>query len=416
MQRRMNTRSSVNSSPGILLTLLTSLCVFVVGCGSNTEASSHQGVAGCSDLYASDELPEFELEFTPDELEMLEADCESQTKRYRPATFKFGSEVVDAMVRAKGNWSWRCNKMQFVISFNERDSKGRFHGLRKIVLDAAWYNPTLLAERLGASFLNQVGVPSSCVNNAKLYINGSYYGIYSNVERLDKEYLERYFDGSAADGNLYDGGEELRTNEEVADVSRRDALFAASNSLETIEQMVDLDQAIPVWAALAVLPDIDSYWAGVEINYFLYDHPARGFMWLPYDMDMTAPTGEFNAQTSSVDIGLVPRYVQADPFTYENPDWGKEALFKTVLSNEKWCGYFLQQTDKALAAYDVEKMHRDLDRWAAQIAGAVADDRRKWGSTAEHEEALATMKQFLTARREFVETWRTAARCPVQQW
>ncbi len=157
-------------------------------------ADTEGKTGGCSDVYDDDVLPTFGLEFTPQELEGLEQDCASNTKQYRPVTLEYGAERVPAMVRLKGNWSWRCDKMQFVISFNETDSKGRFHGLRKLVLDAAWYDPTLVGERLGASFLKRMGVTASCVNNAKLYINGDYYGVYSNVERLDKEYLDRRFE------------------------------------------------------------------------------------------------------------------------------------------------------------------------------------------------------------------------------
>ena len=44
-------------------------------------------------------------------------------------------------------------------------------------------------------------------NNAKVTVNGQYYGVYTNVERLDKEYLQRNF--IEDDGNLYQGGAEL---------------------------------------------------------------------------------------------------------------------------------------------------------------------------------------------------------------
>lgn len=371
---------------------------------------------GCSELYADDLLPEFALEFEAGELEALEQDCQSNTQQYRPVTFKYGSESVPAMARLKGNWSWRCDKKQFVISFNEVDSKARFHGLRKIVLDAAWYDPTLLSERLGMTFLHRHGVPSSCVNNARLSINGEYYGVYSNVERLDKEYLQRHFPGDAADGNLYEGGQELHTNEEEGDVSRRDALFAAVDSVDELSQLADLDEAVKVWAGLALLPDVDSYWAGVEINYFLYDHPQHGFFWLPYDMDMTAPTGEFDSGSSSVAVGFVDRYIEADPFTYENPDWSKEPLFETVLSSQAWCERFLRYLEGALKAYDVELMQRDLDRWKGQIAAALEADPQRPFSFETHSQAIETMKEFLVRRRQFVSRWLQTAECPARGW
>lgn len=400
---------------GVAVALCWSLAA---GCGGKDPGAEvdEDAVGSCADIYDPAVLPVFELEFQPEDLAALESDCVDHAKQYRPVTLKYGAEVVPAMVRLKGNWSWRCDKKQFVVSFNETDPKGRFHGLRKIVLDAAWYEPTLLAERLGASFMGRTGVPSSCVNNAKLFINGEYYGLFSNVERLDKEYLERHFPGDESDGNLYDGGQELRTNEDVADVSRRDALFAASDSLETLERMADLDQAVKVWAGLAMLPDVDSYWAGVEINYFLYDHPTRGFLWLPYDMDMTAPTGNFDPGSSSVDVGVEQRYVEASPFTYENPDWGKEQLFKTVLGDEAWCAKFLQELHGALSVYDVDRMTRELDAWAEQIATAVDEDPNKPFTVAQHRAAVTTMKEFLSARRAYVQAWLQTAQCPVRDW
>jgi hypothetical protein len=245
-------------------------------------------------------------------------------------------------------------------------------------------------------------------------VNGEYYGVYSNVERLDKEYLQRHFPRSEADGNLYDGGEQLETNEEVGDVTRRDGLFAAANSLETIEEMVDLDAALAVWAGLAMLPDVDSYWAGVEINYYLYDHPTRGFLWLPYDMDMTAPTGEFDSGSSSVELGLVDRYVRADPFTYENPDWLKESIFRTVLADLGWCSVFVSELRKARDVYDVPLMSEQLDTWAKQIESAVAADPHQ--TPTEHMAAINTMKAFVSARGDFVDAWLETAQCPVSEW
>ncbi len=82
--------------------------------------------------------------------------------------------MEQAAVRLRGNpgFSWLGPKMQFVISFNEDDPDGRFMGLRKISLDASWYEPTLLRDRLAYTWLRSIGVPASCTNNAQLLING----------------------------------------------------------------------------------------------------------------------------------------------------------------------------------------------------------------------------------------------------
>lgn len=370
----------------------------------------------CSDLYDPNNVPQFELELAAADLAQLESDCEANNKVFLPAVFKYGGETVGAMVRLKGNWSWRCEKKQFLISFNETDANARFHGLRKLVLDAPWYDTTLIAERLGFAFMQRVGVPWSCANNATLSLNGAYYGVYANVERLDKEYLQRHFPGTEADGNLYDGGVELRTNETLNDVSRRDTLMSATSDLATIANMVDLDEAVKVWSASAMLPDPDSYWAGVEINYYLYDHPTRGFLWFPYDMDMTLLPGTPESGTSTVLINDVSPYVDADPFTYENPDWQREPLMQTVLSDAIWCNRFVEELTHARDAYDVALMTNQIDAWAVQVAEAVSTDPNKPFTNQDHLEGIAAMKASLPQRLAYVNSWLQTVRCPVTRW
>jgi hypothetical protein len=400
---------------------------FVLACSDGGRSNAGSGIGGssgtggvgityprdCADVYDSTRVPQFELEIAPDQLALMEQDCTRETKQYRPATLKYGEEVVQAMVRLKGNWSWRCDKKQFLISFNEIDPTGRFHGLRKLVFDAPWYDVTLLAERMGASFMRRFGVQWPCVNHAKLVLNGEYYGVYSNVERLDKEYLQRHFSGAEAEGNLYEGGVELRTNEDVADVSRRDALMAGVRNLSTIEGLVDLDQAIRVWAASAMLPDPDSYWAGVEINYYLYDHPTRGFQFFPYDMDMVMLAGSADEATSTVRIRVLPSLVSADPFSYENATWKREPLLQTVLSDARYCRKFVDELKAAREIYDVQLMTSELETWAAQIDRALREDPHKQYTYEDHVFALATGKSLMSQRLAFVDGWLATATCPV---
>jgi hypothetical protein len=369
----------------------------------------------CSDIYDPSLVPSFELEIAPDVLAAIEQDCAAEEKTYRPATFRYGTEVVPVMVRLKGNWSFRCDKKQFNISFNEVDPKGRFHGQRKIVLDAPWYDPALLADRLGFSFKRRAGSFWSCVNHARLSINGAYYGVYSNVERLDKEYLQRHFPREEAEGNLYQGGVELTTNESLGDTTRRDALMAAAGVSE-IDAMTDLDEVVQDWASSAMLPDPDSYWAGVEANYYLYDHPTRGFLWLPVDMDLTMRQGVMSPGTSSVQVGVQQEFVTADPITYQNPDWRRERLYKTVLSDPVWCERFVDALRAARDAYDVDAMSADLDDWAAQIEDAVAQDPNRPYSLDNHRAGVATLKAFMPQRLAYVNGWLEGARCPVSQW
>ena len=125
---------------------------------------------------------------------------------YHPlAEFKYGNEVVtDAMIRLKGQSSWReaveagdnPPKLQFVISFNEVDPTARFHGLRKVELDMPRIDPSYLRQRLALSYLRALGLPAQCANSGRLIVNGTFYGLYTNLERPEQEFLQRVFPGA----------------------------------------------------------------------------------------------------------------------------------------------------------------------------------------------------------------------------
>lgn len=351
----------------------------------------------CADVYDPSVVPTFALSIDPSEWQALASDCQQGLQGYHPVEFTYAGETVPAMARLKGNWSYNCDKYQLVISFNELDPAGRFHGLRKLVLDAPWYDQSLLHERLAFPLFESLGLPYSCVNNVRLDINGAYYGVYANIERIDKEYLQRNFE--EPDGNLYQAGVELKTNEDVGDTSRRDALFAAT-TVDEIAALMDLDQAVAEWAAEAMLPALDNYWAGVEINYYLYDHPSRGFVYLPYDLDIVFGDNAYGDGSL-----LWPGAEGVDPITYQHPGWLKEPIVQLVLADEYWCGRFVEELAVARAAYDPDAMASQVVAWSEQIAQAVDEDPNKTFSTAEHLVAIDRLEAFFADRADYVDGW-----------
>ena len=351
----------------------------------------------CSPLYDQDELQTFDLTFTDADWSALQNDCYSGTQSYHPVDLTWNGETVPAKVRLKGNWTWNCGKLQFVVSFNEDDSAGRFHGVRKMVLDAPWYDRTMLHERLAFPLFKRLDLPYSCVNSAKVSVNGDYYGLYSNIERLDHEYLERNFEDPS--GNLYQAGNELKTNEDAPDTSDLDALRAAS-TVEEIAAVVDLNEATAEWAAEAMIPALDNYWAGVEINYYLYDYPGRGFLYLPYDLDLVFGDSVYGDGTpiwGNVDV--------ADPIKWQHTGWLKEQLFETVLSDPEWCETYVDNLVLARAAYNPADMVADIEEWDAQIYEAYAADPRATVDITTHEASIALLEVFIQDRADAVDAW-----------
>lgn len=350
----------------------------------------------CSDLYSQAILPTFEVEMDEVEWAKIQDEFAHPVEResaglppkpYHPLrVFRFGhDEVFDAFIRLKGNqhFSWRPPKMQFVVSFREVNKEGRFHGLRKINLDAPFYDTTMLNERLALSVMREAGQAAGCANNARLLVNGVYYGLYINKEHIDREFLERNFDDP--DGDLYKYGHELKTNDDTADTSLRDAFWAAPD-LQTLDALIDRDQVLKSWAGEALLPVWDGYYSASH-NFYTYRHPSRGFMFVLHDLDIS-----FDGH---------PEFINASPQT-DVIATGSAPFFVMAMANREWREQFARHVADMVQFMEPDEMERRLDYWSAQIAGAVATDPNLPWERANHARDVAALRAFLRPRYDYL--------------
>jgi hypothetical protein len=84
-------------------------------------------------------------------------------------------------------------KRGFLIDFSEFQKGQRLPGLRQVALDNGIQFGSLFSERLITEVLRSVGVKASRCNYARLNLNGKFLGVYVNVERIEKTFLQRNF-------------------------------------------------------------------------------------------------------------------------------------------------------------------------------------------------------------------------------
>jgi hypothetical protein len=359
---------------------------------SDTDTDTEYSEYGCSELYDPDVVQEFEVDIDPDEWDALEADYASGAKNYHPIVFHYGDEVVtDAMIRLKGNpyFSWYDDKMQFVISFNEEDPDGRFHGQRKIALDASWYEPTLVRDRVAWEIIRQHGdLANACTNAATLTINGDYYGVYTNIEYFDHEWLERNFP-KAETGTLWKYGTEAVSN---ADASDGSALVAMSRTTDPtkLAALGDLQEWTLAWAAEAVLGDDDGYWC-CNHNYYIYEHPDHGIQFIVWDLD-----DDFDVQG-----------YDSDPITGYDQQMGlfQQSHFLALANDPTWGPVYVDQVEKMNQAMDPDTVIADIDAWEAQIRDLLEADPHRSVGMEEHDQAIQRMKDWIPARHAFLQSW-----------
>lgn len=362
---------------------------------------------GCSDLFDPAVLVDYAFEISADEWAKLDYEFRNRDalvaagidpKTFHPIVFHYGGETVpDAMIRLKGQSSWRQTvrddgdkaRMQFVVSFEEVNPAAKFHGLSKIVLDMPNNDPTFLQERLGFATMAEIfGMAAPCANSARVTINGQYYGLYVNEEHIGGAYIKRVFP-DAPDGDLFAAGRTPKTNELMPNDDKL-AAFWAANDIASMAAVVDMDASVAEWAAEAMLNDADGYYGGGH-NFYIYDYAGKGYRWMLDDADATF------AWLGRSDANLI--YWWAGRTSLQEA--GQHYLI--VMGDPTWRANYLAAVRALLARWDVARVQGWIDAWSAQIADAVAQDPHRKNSVHDHHEAIAEMREEVVDRPAYVE-------------
>ncbi len=156
-----------------------------------SDAISSAGTAPSDELYDPKNLPRFDLEIPPESIAGLNKDG----RAYARATLKYGAETVaDIGVHLKGEASFRplAKKAAFKLKFDEFVPDRTFRGLERMTWNNMMEDPSFIAERLSYLVFRTAGLPAPRANSALVYVNGAYYGVYTNLETEDKTFLRAY--------------------------------------------------------------------------------------------------------------------------------------------------------------------------------------------------------------------------------
>lgn len=381
----------------MLLLLLACDPVTLDGPDSSTqpiETSPPEQVPGtfalgkCSSIFDQDLLPEFALDFEPAEWAAVQADYQSGRKEYHPASFTYQEELIPVHVRLKGNpnFSWLGEKMQFVISFNEEDPDARFKGLRKLSLDASWYEETQLRDRLSWLLIREgTELPAACANNARLVVDGAYYGLYTNIEYFDREWVERnYGDEVAAEGVLWKYGSDAKTNESGASTYITNQFWQAS-TLSRFEELGSVDQWMDEWALEAVFGNDDGYWCCGH-NFYLMEYQEQ-LSFVPWDLDD--------------DLDVSPYDV--DPVSGYGAGLFSQTAYRLV--TEAYPDRYVDSVARMNEALDPERALPLIDAWQAQIDDSLLEDPHRSIGWEEHLQAVDRLRAYIPARHAYIDSW-----------
>ena len=384
-----------------------------IGTGGSTGGSIGTGGStggqpfGCSDLFDQATLQDYAVDISADEWTKLDYEFRNravaipagQNAPYHPVVFHRGAETVaNASIRLKGDSSWDQTvaldganaKMQFVIAFDQIVTNQKFHGVSKVTLDMPREDESFLNERLAFNVLPTfLGRPAPCASSAKLTINGAYYGVYANEEHVSHSYIKRVFP-EAPDADLWKGGWTAETNTAAPNTTRL-GMFWNAHDIGTMATLVDMEWSVTEWAAEALINDADGYYGG-DHNFYLYDYPGTGYRWLVCDADSSFDWFGY-VNEHPIYWWIAPRTEHYSPAQH----------YSIVMGDPIWRGHYIEAIRTLRGRWDAPTIQGWIDTWAAQIADAVAADPHKAVTVADHQRAIAGMRQEVVDRPAYLD-------------
>lgn len=219
-----------------------------------------------------------------------------------------GTSLPTSGVKFKGNSSYNnpSQKKSFKLDFNNWVAGQDIDGLKKLNLNNGFKDPTFMREKIMLDFCNRAGIPAPRCTYAKVYLNNTYWGLYTMVEEVNKDFLnDRFFDDK---GNLFKGDPsgdlkwlgssvstytakyELKTNETANNWTDLVYFINKINNSpvsyqDSLNKVLQVTPFLRSWAASNIFANLDSY-IGSGHNYFVYhDSLTDKFNWITWDVN-----------------------------------------------------------------------------------------------------------------------------------
>lgn len=337
---------------------------FIVTIGLSLLGSS---LTAQGDFYAVDHMPVINLVFAESNWdEILDGYFLAGDEDRLTCNVEIDGVLIEgAGARYKGfsSVSVDRDKNPFNIKLDYSDNSFSYQGIDKIKLANVIQDPSFVREVLAYQIAGKY-LPSGRANFAQLYINGVYWGLYTNVEAVDKQFLGLHhwtttgalFKCNPATLDLF--GENANLSDTPGDVQAEyfdlydlksdagwNALLTLIQTLNDtpaqIEEVLDVDRTLWMHAFNYAIVNFDSY-VGYAQNYYLYqDHNGRFHPTL-WDLNMSFASFRLTDGSESFDGFSIAEAKTIDPLTHlNNVSVFPRPLLRKLLENETYKRMYL---------------------------------------------------------------------------
>lgn len=260
--------------------------------------------------------------------------------------------VFDSVgIKYKGNSSYSANnaKNPLHIELDYVHGNADYQGYTDVKLSNGKADPSFIREVLSYEILrNYMHAPLA--NWAQVYINGAEYGLFTNVESINKGFIDNHFQVSGktivkcnpanagpgggtsslvslgTDSTLYYNNYEIKSNYGWIDLLH--LIDTLNNQSASLDKVMDIDRAMWMLSFSNVLVHLDSYTGAFGQNYYLAMDNNHRFNSIVWDLNMSF--GGFSMPASGAPLSVTQMQNMSPLQEATN---AARPLIKNILSN-----------------------------------------------------------------------------------
>jgi CotH kinase protein len=378
-------------------------------------------------LYDSDRIPVIKIQFKAGNWsKQLDSLKSRGLKERMVATVEVDGKVYDGVgVRYKGNSSYKNprkrnkEKLPFNLKASYVNKDQRFPGgYETMKLGNVFMDPSFVRENVSYEIARKY-MPAPQCNFAKVYVNGEFIGLYTNIQSIDSKFLEDSFgttNGSffkcdpewedvipappgckegeysslmyvGDDAKCYGGWYELESKGEDGWKDLVGLSKTVSLTPESIPSKLNVDMTLWMHAFNHVLVNLDSYTGRFSHNFYLYKTPD-GLM-TPLIWDLNISFGGFRLdgeKQGELNNEELQQFSLFSHFKNKNP---KRPLITNVLANPLWRKVYIGHCRTILVEnFSNGEYLKMAEKMQANIRDAVKEDPNKLYSFEDFEKNL----------------------------
>lgn len=342
-------------------------------------------------LTAQGSLDSYHLQMDPQLLDSLYSDPFADYQL--PAFIETEAGACSCLAGFRGGSSLWSPKLSWKIELFDTSIENASH----ILLDAHYRDLSLMRNALGLLLSRKLGRPTPLTVHVEFYVNGEYYGVYVQVERIDEYFFHRTGIGN---GPVFKSVDDLgRFAWQPSDTLGTTGFESKRGSAEYLPLLRQLIDAVNLFSPLSfsfqdfianaavslAINDTDA----ISKNYYLHLNPLNEWRYYPWDRDAS-----FGNSWEGI----------------YNPDWTGytsmncfriSAMASRLLLQNEYRDMFedyMLQTGEIMR----HELPDIIDSIYAEIRESVYADPFKQGSNEDFDEAVAILREAVSERGAFL--------------